>query len=122
MDPFDEAEARLGRTLPRAYRDFIEIHGSGPLPAPAGVYIELWAIGDVIELNEMSEAREGPQEIVRFGGDGSREHLAFDYRTDPPRVVLLDVTAARDEVLIEQGSTFEDFVGNARERGLNFGP
>jgi len=122
MDRFDEAEARLGRTLPRAYREFIEINGSGPLPAPAGAYVELWAIGDVIELNEMREARDGPQEIVRFGGDGSREHLAFDYRTDPPRVVLLDVTAARDEVLIEQGSTFENFVSNARERGLNFGP
>jgi hypothetical protein len=77
---------------------------------------------DVVELNEMPEARDGPQEIVRFGGDGSREYLAFDYRTDPPRVVLLDTTAARGEVLIEQASTFEDFVANARERGLNFGP
>jgi hypothetical protein len=44
MDPFDEAEARLGRSLPRAYRDFIEINGSGPLPAPVGASIELWAI------------------------------------------------------------------------------
>jgi hypothetical protein len=65
--------------------------------------------------------REPFPHLVLFGGDGSREHLAFDYRSDPPRVVMLDLTSADPESTLEQAPTFAEFVRLLPTQGLRFG-
>jgi hypothetical protein len=117
----DVVEQRLGRPLPAAYREHMTQLGAGPIATASDEYIELWTPADVLAINALPEVRELFPDLVRFGGDGSREHLAFDYRTSPPKVVLLDVTAATDEDLIEQGATFEAFMAKATVGGLDFG-
>lgn len=85
------------------------------------LYVELWPMDAIISLNEMPEATWFFPDLVRFGGDGSREHLAFDYRTEPPRVVLLGVTASTNDDLIEQARSFDEFLSSLKTRGLYFG-
>jgi cell wall assembly regulator SMI1 len=116
----DEAEIRLGRRFPADYREYLGAHGAGPIVDTPELYVELWTIDDLMVVNELPEARGPFPDLLRFGGDGSREQLAFDFRTEPPRVVLLDVTAGSDEDLVEQGGSFSEFLANLSSRGLAF--
>src|SRR6478735_7544424 len=88
------AEQRLGRLFPADFRDFFIEHGPGSVVDTTEAYAEVWPINDIIAVNGVPEVRQLFPDLIRFGGDGSRELLAFDYRTEPPRVVLVDITGS----------------------------
>lgn len=117
----DAAEAEIGLALPRDYRRHLEVQGSGVVVDSDELYLELWDLSSVVEVTTLAEVRDHFPQLVRFGGDGSREHLAFDYRTDPPRIVLVDITATADDDLLEQALTFDGFIAKVLREGLDFG-
>lgn len=115
----DQVEALLGRRFPDGYRKHIEQNGTGAIVSTIDLYVELWSLEVVTDVNLLPELTF--PDLVRFGGDGSREQLAFDYRTEPPRIVMLDITASDEGDLIEQALSFEEFIGGLNARGLDFG-
>lgn len=80
----------------------------------------IWSVDDMIEVNELVEVKDTFPDLLLFGGDGAREKLAFDYRTDPPRIVMLDLTSLDDDAVVEQAPTFSDFLECLPTTGLRF--
>ncbi|WP_405927237.1 hypothetical protein [Streptomyces sp. NBC_00035] len=65
-------------------------------------------INDVAELVDVNEAGEFQQRFpasLVIGGDGSREMLAYDFRQDPPPLVLIDVSAQDWSSAIHQAAS-----------------
>jgi hypothetical protein len=122
VDPadLDRIQERFGRRLPKAFRDYLLAHGPGEIDAHPDFYIELWTLEDVAAINGLPEVGGAFPYLFFFGGDGSREHLAFDYRREPPPVVMLDLVDG-EEGLVEQSRDFEEFLRVVRSRGLDFG-
>ena len=116
----DRVEHALGRWLPIGYRHHLEEHGAGPLVVRTGHLVELWGPDEVTTVNGTAEARRCFPWLVRIASAEAREQLALDYRTEPPRVVLLDISAADDSDLTEQAPSFEAFLARAGDYEPSF--
>jgi hypothetical protein len=113
----DLIEARFHVQLPAAYRQYLVSHGPGPMEAHDDFYVEIMGLKDLEAVNE--EVRDTFPGLFYIGDNGSREHLALDFRREPPAVVMTDFTSGAEGV-VEQASTFEEFVDMVRSRGLVF--
>jgi SMI1-KNR4 cell-wall len=80
--------------LPEDYRRFLGTQGSmeGVVP-PAGDYLVLYPVDQLVDFNAAGAIQERFPGAMSIGGDGSREMLIYDFREDPPPLVLLDITA-----------------------------
>lgn len=79
-DALDHLEQRFGVKLPASYRDYIATHGAGPMESHPDWYVELHSPETLAAVNQ---APWLPPGLSLIGGDGSREHLALDFRRDP---------------------------------------
>jgi hypothetical protein len=113
----DVIEEAFGRRLPTDYRTHLVTFGAGQLETLSDDHIELWSLDTVAAVNRLPEVRNLFPYLLYFGGDGGREHLAFDYRNEPPRVVTTDLTSGENGI-VEQAGTFGDFLISAHSRGL----
>lgn len=57
-----------------------------------------------------------PRSVV-IGGDGSREMLTYDFRQEPPSLVLLDVSAQDWSSGIQQATSFSALLEQFPETG-----
>ncbi len=87
-------ERHFAVRLPEDYRRFLAGQGSaeGFVP-PARDYLVLFPVGQLVDFNQAGEIQQRFPGAMVIGGDGSREMLVYDFREDPPPLVLLDITA-----------------------------
>jgi hypothetical protein len=57
---------------------------------------------------------------VVIGGDGSREMLVYDFREDPPALVLLDITAEGWPAALYQAPSLTALLEQFPQRGWSF--
>jgi hypothetical protein len=116
-DELDRLEKHLGRWLPLGYRHWLAAHGTQSLVIRNGHRVRFWTPATIATAHE---AQVRFPDLLRFGDDGDRGQLAFDYQTNPPRVVLFDIAATDDADIVKQGSSFDDFLLRALESGRRF--
>lgn len=111
---FTDAHHALGTALPARWRAYLQ----GPSWfrrgwMTSGTYVWLNTPREMLELhhvwNDSTEAHPG---IAIIGGDGSGGQLVLDLRSDPPPVLLVDITSSGWDDAIRQA----DDVGELVER------
>ncbi|CAN7745613.1 SMI1/KNR4 family protein [Paenibacillus sp. LjRoot56] len=81
-----ETESKLGAKFPRDYKEFI-VQYNGAVGTVGNMYIHLWAIDELEELNEGYAIREFADGLVIFGSDGGGTAYAFDTRYEETTIV-----------------------------------
>jgi hypothetical protein len=116
-----DVERHFGVQFPGDYRCFLLTRGAMKqfLP-PANPFVEIGPVEEVIRLNEAGLIQERFPGAVAIGGDGSREMLIYDFRQDPPPLVLLDITAAGWSDAIHQAASLTALLQRLPERGWLF--
>lgn len=117
-DRIARAECRFGVRFPKDYRHFLATEGSMTrFVPPANDYLMINAVAELIEVNEAGDFQERFPQSVVIGGDGSREMLTYDFRQEPPSLVLLDVSAQDWSSAIHQATSFSALLEQFPETG-----
>ncbi|MET7854919.1 SMI1/KNR4 family protein [Streptomyces avermitilis] len=117
-DEIAHAERRFGVRFPEDYRHFLATEGSiARFVPPVDDFLMINAIAELIEVNEAGDFQERFPGSVVIGGDGSREMLTYDFRQEPPRLVLLDVSAQDWSSVIHQATSFSALLEQFPETG-----
>jgi hypothetical protein len=117
-----ELEQRFGARLPEDYRQFIiRTGGVDAFMPPADDYLVLHPPDQLASLDEAGDHQHRFPGGLAIGGDGSREVLFYDFRRDPPPLVLLDITAESWNAAIVQASSLTDFLDRFPEHGWLLG-
>lgn len=117
-DLIAQAECRIGVRFPEDYRHFLATDGSmARFVPPADDFLMINAIAELIEVKEAGEFQERFPGRVVIGGDGSREMLTYDFRQDPPSLVLFDVSAQDWSSAIHQATSFSALLEQFPETG-----
>ncbi|NGO75219.1 hypothetical protein G6045_05915 [Streptomyces sp. YC504] len=120
-DWITQVEQHFGVELPQDYRRFLTTQGSmSQFVLPADDFLMINEIAELIEVNEAGEFQERFPKSLVIGGDGSREMLAYDFRQNPPPLVLLDVSAQDWSSAIHQASSLADFLEQFPQTGWNW--
>jgi hypothetical protein len=111
---FIKADKALGRPLPAEWRAYLQGRSwfrRGWLTG--GAYVWLNSPRETLELHDAWDTATGAHPgIAIIGGDGSRELLVLDLRSDPAPVLLVDITSSGWEDAVRQA----DDVGRLIER------
>jgi len=109
----DAAENRLGQQFPDDYRTFLKSE-NGLARWFGDVYLSLYTIEQVVELNEIHEHLAYQPELIHIGSDGGGEAIAFDFRQDPPSVILVNLVSTDWSEAILQAESFTEFMDQRR--------
>jgi hypothetical protein len=111
---FTDAHDALGQVLPAAWRTYLQ--GASWFRrgwVTGGAYVWLNTPRETLELHHAwDESTDAHPGIAIIGGDGSREQLVLDLRSDPAPVLLVDITSSGWDSAIRQA----DDVGELIER------
>lgn len=114
----ETAEGRLGFRFPADYRQFLETtNGSGEWYGD--LYLSLYSLDQVVDLTEIRNHAETLPGLVFIGSDGGGEGVGFDFRRDPPAIVLMNLVSTRWEEASFQAESFNEFIKQL-ERGEAF--
>lgn len=117
-----EAEHHFGVRLPEDYRQFIlQSHRTEELESATGSYLVLYPPTELADLDETGEYQQRFPGGLPIGGNGSREVLFYDFRQDPPPLVLLDITAEDSTAALFQASSLTELLDRFPQQGWNFG-
>ncbi|WP_342430147.1 SMI1/KNR4 family protein [Neobacillus sp. FSL H8-0543] len=83
-----KVESVLGVAFPDDYVEFIT-YTNGAEGSIDENYLVLWAIDEIIELNEGYSVYEFAKGLVIFGSDGGETAFAFDTRTTEMQIVAV---------------------------------
>jgi len=111
----EAAENRLSQRFPDDYRTFLKSK-NGLEKWYGDVYLSLYTIDQVVELNEIHGHLAHQPELIHIGSDGGGEAIAFDFRLDPPTVILVNLVSTDWSEAILQAESFTEFM-NRRKRG-----
>jgi len=111
----EAAENRLRQRFPDDYRTFLT-SDNGLEKWFGDVYLSLYTIEQVVELNEIHDHLAYQPELVHIGSDGGGEAIAFDFRHDPPTVILVNLVSTDWSEAILQAESFTEFM-DQRRRG-----
>ena len=102
----------LGQSLPAAWCDYLTASSwlsRGWLPS--GCYLSLFTPGESADAADAwAPAAANWPGLVILGGDGSREMLAADARSDPAPVVLIDISAEGWQDAVPQAEDVPEFI------------
>ncbi|MFC5200361.1 SMI1/KNR4 family protein [Streptomyces kaempferi] len=113
-----QAERCFQVRLPGDYRHFLVTEGSmARFVPPADDFLMLHAADEVIEINEAGEFQDRFPGSVVIGGDGGRELLTYDFRQEPPPLLLLDVSAQDWSAAIQQAPSLAALLERFPETG-----
>jgi hypothetical protein len=116
-----KVERYFGVRFPDDYRRFLAAQGSmGQFVPPAGDYLAIYPIDQVIGINQAGSIPQRFPQAVVIGDDGSREMLAYDFREDPPALVLLDITAEGWPAALYQAPSLTALLERFPQRGWSF--
>ncbi|MFJ2723113.1 SMI1/KNR4 family protein [Streptomyces sp. NPDC087437] len=117
-DQIAQAERHFRVRFPEDYRHFLATEGSmARFVPPADDFMAIHALAELVELNEIGNFQERFPRSLVIGGDGSREMLTYDFRQDPPPMVLLDVSAEDWSSAIQQSTSFSALLEQFPETG-----
>ncbi|MEV0136230.1 hypothetical protein AB0H83_48360 [Dactylosporangium sp. NPDC050688] len=121
-EEFAEAEEALGRPLPAAWRSYLQ-GGSwfrrGWLTS--GAYVWLNTPREMLQLHAAwDDGTETHPGMAIVGGDGAREHLVLDLRSEPAPVLLIDNTSAGWESGVRQADDAGALVGRIESGDFEF--
>lgn len=116
-----DVERHFGVRFPDDYRQFVMTRGSmDQYVPPADDYLMINPIEEIISLNDAGEIQSRFAGAVVIGSDGSRELLAYDFRREPPALVLLDITAPDWSSALHQAASLTEFLQRFPDRGWNW--
>jgi hypothetical protein len=114
-------ERHFGQRMPDDYRHFLLTRGGmDEFVPPADDFLSICPIETIIENNRAGEIQQRFPGALVIGGDGSREMLAYDFRQNPPPLLLLDISAPNWSSGIYQASSFTVFLAQFSDRGWLF--
>jgi hypothetical protein len=87
----------LAPTLPEDYLEVMSHHDGGFGWLTPLAWFDLLGVKDVIAITRDRWMLERSRHFIFFGGDGSRELFAFDLRTQPPAIVMTDITGEGED-------------------------
>jgi len=120
-DLLTQAEHRFGVRFPQDYREFLATEGGmSRFVPPADGFLVINPVEELVPVNEAGEWQERFPGSVVIGGDGSREFLTYDFRQDPPSLVLLDVSAQDWSSAIHQAGSLSTLLEQFPRTGWNF--
>jgi cell wall assembly regulator SMI1 len=111
----EAAENRLRQRFPDDYRTFL-MSENGFEKWFGDVYLSLYTIEQLVELNGTHEHLAYQPELIHIGSDGGGEAIAFDFRQDPPTVILVNLVSTDWSEAIMQAESFTEFM-DQRRRG-----
>ncbi|WP_031513137.1 SMI1/KNR4 family protein [Streptomyces sp. NRRL F-5123] len=122
MSSHDDQIAQVEHTFkvrfPQDYRDFLGTTGSlSQFVPPADDFLMVYALDELIGINEAGEFQKRFPGALVIGGDGSRELLAYDFRQNTPPLVTLDVSAEDWSSAIHQAATLSALLDQFPETG-----
>ena len=117
-DQIAQAESRLGIRFPDDYRNFLATEGSmSRFVLPADDFLMINAIAELVDVNEAGDIPKRFPGGVVIGGDGGREMLTYDFRQEPPALVLLDSSAQDWSAAIHQATSLSALLEQFPEHG-----
>lgn len=115
-----DAEGRLGIRFPDDYRAFVAGQNGGE-ERFGEVFLMLSAVETLAEINEAYDHLDRLPGFVIFGSDGGGELFGFDFRKDPPKVVMVNTVSEGWQEANPQAPSFSDFIERCRRgEGFNF--
>ncbi|HXA60911.1 MAG TPA: SMI1/KNR4 family protein [Streptosporangiaceae bacterium] len=118
-----DVEQHFGVRFPDDYRRFLATQGSmGRSVPPVNDCLMVDPVEKIIEINEAGEIQDRFPGAVVIGGDGSRELLTYDFRQEPPVLVLLDITAEDWSDALYQASSLTELLRQFPDRGWSWEP
>jgi hypothetical protein len=109
---FADAEKALGRALPAAWRTYMQGESwfrRGWMTS--GAYVSLNTPLEMLKLHDAwDQSTEIHPGVAIIGGDGSREQLVLDLRTDPAPVLLVDITSSGWDSAIGQADDVSQLI------------
>ncbi|WP_329317874.1 SMI1/KNR4 family protein [Streptomyces sp. NBC_01715] len=117
-DTITQAERHFQVRLPEDYRHFLVTEGTmARFVPPTDDFLMIHAAEELIEINEAGEFQDRFPGSVVIGGDGGRELLTYDFRQEPPSLVLLDHSAQDWSSAIHQAPSFSALLERFPETG-----
>jgi cell wall assembly regulator SMI1 len=111
----EAVESRLRHRFPDDYRTFLKSE-NGFERWFGDVYLSLYTIEEVVGFNETHDHLAYQPELIHIGSDGGGEAIAFDFRQDPPTVILVNLVSTDWSEAIVQAESFTEFM-HQRRRG-----
>jgi len=103
-------EIELGIHLPNDYVAFLLHANGGEGPIGEDGYIRLWGIEEIPKLNREYQFNIYAPGFWAFGSDGGGESIAFDFRNEEVKIVLLPFIGMSPEKNIFISNNFRDFI------------
>lgn len=117
-DEITQAEHHFGVRLPQDYRHFLATQRSmSRFVPPVDDYLMINDVAELVDVNEAGEFQQRFPGSLVIGGDGSREMLTYDFRQDPPPLVLIDVSAQDWSSAIHQAASLSALLEQFPESG-----
>lgn len=112
----DQIEAAYNVTLPHDYVSFLNSSERFWSEGEAN-YLDFWDAARILTSNRRLPQRESHPGLLVIGTDGSREMIAFDFRRQPPPVVLVDMASSGWTDAFLQAPNFTSFLRQVKEEG-----
>jgi hypothetical protein len=120
--PGDEqfAGSTLGVVLPADYRAFMVEQDGREV---GETLLSVHSLAEMVELNRATQdlQRAACPGLVYFASDSVREGFGWDYRQDPPPVVMVDITVTGWPDALVQASDSQLFWSRSRTRTISAG-
>ena len=112
------AEASLGVMFPADYRDIIKSSGGFEEMMP-NAHLVLWSLEEVVDINgrDAYGLLESLPGLFLVGSDGGGELLAFDLRTEPAAVVLVNAVSSSWDDVSPQADSLRELLATLRAGG-----
>lgn len=75
-------ENQLGLSFPPDYREFMIASDGAEGRVGAGSYLQLWAVEELPQLNQIARTSHFAPGMILFGSDGGSASYAFDARQE----------------------------------------
>jgi hypothetical protein len=102
--------AAFGHPLPTDYLRFLRQANGGEGFVGKEVYLVLWRVEELAEMNAAYHVAEFAPGLLIFGSDGGDEAFAFDLRYEPPPVVSIPFVGMELDAVKPIARSFEAFL------------
>ncbi|UJF35736.1 SMI1/KNR4 family protein [Paenibacillus hexagrammi] len=104
-----ETESKLGAKFPNDYKEFI-VQSNGAEGTVGNAYLQLWAIDELVELNEGYAVKEFADGLIIFGSDGGGTAYSFDTRYEKTTIVEVPFIGMDIDEITIRSDTFTGFL------------